>query len=144
MSYDLFMSQLFLSKPLRDRLELLTSIGYPNETCGVLLGKQVHGHVSVHRIEEAPYPNLDQAEGGFNLNPLDLSNATRNAQRHGLEVVGIWRALPDKCVTRTPDENLPAWSGYSYLLVSITPTGITTLRSWRLTSNRLTEEDLML
>ncbi|MCW8891460.1 MAG: Mov34/MPN/PAD-1 family protein [Sedimenticola sp.] len=138
------MSQLFLSQHLRDQLALLASLGYPNETCGVLLGKQVQGHVSVHRIEETPYPNLDQTEGHFNLDPLDLQNATHKAEKRGLEIVGIWRALPDKPYTPTHDERELAWPNYSYLLVSITPKGISTLRSWRLSSNLLLEEELML
>ena len=138
------MSQLFLSQHLRDQLALLASLGYPNETCGVLLGKQVQGHISVHRIEESPYPNLEQSEGHFKLDPLDLNNATRKAKKHGLEIVGIWRAFPDKPYTPSQDERHSAWPNYSYLLVSITPKGISTLRSWRLTSNQLLEEDLVL
>ncbi|TVO74855.1 Mov34/MPN/PAD-1 family protein [Sedimenticola selenatireducens] len=138
------MSQLYLSQHLRDQLGLLASLGYPNETCGVLLGKQTEGQVSVHRIEETPYPNLEQADAHFNLDPLDLHIASLKAHRHGLEIIGIWRALPDKHYTPAPDEYKSDWTDYSYLLLSVTPRGVAGLRSWRLTSSQLTEEDLML
>ena len=127
---------------MRDQLGLLASLGYPNETCGVMLGKQAHGHVSVHKIEQIPYPEQDNEP--FELDSFDLIQADSKAQRQGLEIVGIWRALPDQQHCPSEIERQTAWPHYSYLILSVTPHGISELHSWRLTSSRFTEEDLQL
>lgn len=138
------MTQLFLSQHLRNQLGLLASLGYPNETCGVLLGKQIEDQLSVHRIEETPYANLDQADRQFDLDPLDLQIASLKAQHHGLDIIGIWSALPDKRHPPALDKYKTDWPEYSYLLFSVTPDGIANLRSWRLTHSQIMEEDLIL
>jgi len=135
------MSHLYLSQHLRDQLGLLASLAYPHEACGVLFGKQVQGHISVHKVEQVAYP--DQIEGDFRLELLNQQQIDRRTRRQGLEVVGIWRALPDQSHIPSDGERHLVSPGYSYLIVSITPVGIAELRSWRLNSNRFEEEDLI-
>ncbi|WP_428604429.1 Mov34/MPN/PAD-1 family protein [Sedimenticola sp.] len=135
------MSHLYLSQHLRDQLGLLASLAYPHETCGVLFGKQVQGHISVHKVEQVSYP--EQMEGDFRLELLNPQQVEETAEHQGLEIVGIWRALPDQSHIPTEGERHMVSPGYSYLIASITPGGIAELRSWRLSSNRFEEEDLV-
>jgi proteasome lid subunit RPN8/RPN11 len=135
------MSHLYLSQHLRDQLGLLASLAYPHETCGVLFGKQVQGHISVHKVEQVAYP--DQIEGDFHLELLNQQQLDRKTRQQGLEIVGIWRALPDHGHVPSEDERHLVTPGYSYLIASVTPVGIAELRSWRLSSNRFEEEDLV-
>lgn len=138
------MSQLHLPQYLRDQLGLLANLGYPHETCGILFGKQAHGHVSVQRVEQLAHPDPDPAEEPFDLDPVDLIQAGTQAQRHGLEVVGIWRALPDRAHVPGERERRTAWPDYSYLVLSVTPSGVSELHSWRLDRSQFTEEELQL
>lgn len=142
MLYAMDMSQLHLSQYLRDQLGLLANLGYPEETCGVLFGKQANGHVSVQRIEQLVYP--DPSEPTFELDPIDLIRSDNKAQRQGLEIVGIWRAVPDQCHTPGEQERCTAWPDYSYLVLSVTPCGVVELHSWRLDHSQLAEEELQL
>ncbi len=135
------MSHLYLSQHLRDQLGLLASLAYPHEACGVLFGKQVQGHISVYKVKQMVYP--DQVEGDFRLELLNQQQVDRKTRQQGLEIVGIWRALPDQVHIPSAGERLLVCSGYSYLIASITPVGIAELRSWRLNSNRFEEEDLV-
>lgn len=135
------MSHLYLSQHLRDQLGLLASLAYPREACGVLFGKQAQGHISVHRVEQVCYP--DQVEGSFRLELLNQQQIDRRTKQQGLEIVGIWRALPDQRHIPTEGERRLVSPGYSYLIASITPKGIAEIRSWRLSSNRFEEEELV-
>lgn len=136
------MSQLHLPQYLRDQLGLLANLGYPQETCGVLFGKQARGHVSVQRIEQMVYP--DSSESPFELDPIDLIRADNTAQRQGLEIVGVWRTVPDQYHIPGEQERCTAWPDYSYLVLSVTPHGVAELHSWRLDHSQLTEEELQL
>lgn len=135
------MSHLYLSQHLRDQLGLLASLAYPHETCGVLFGKQVQGHISVHKLEQVNYPG--QLDGDFHLELLTQQRLDRRSRQQDLEIVGIWRALPDHSHIPTEDDRHLIDPRYSYLIASITPGGIAELRSWRLSSNRFEEEDLV-
>lgn len=135
------MTHLYLSQHLRDQLGLLASLAYPHEACGVLFGKQVQGHISVHKLAQVAYP--DQMEGDFRLGLLNQQQIDRRTKRQGLEIVGIWRALPDQSHIPSDGERHLVSPGYSYLIASITPVGIAELRSWRLNSSRFEEEELV-
>ncbi len=75
------MSHLYLSQHLRDQLGLLASLAYPHEACGVLFGKQVQGHISVHKVEQIAYP--DQTEGDFRLELLNQQQIDRRTKKAG-------------------------------------------------------------
>lgn len=135
------MSHLYLSQHLREQLGLLASLAYPHEACGVLFGKQAQGHISVHRVKQVSYP--DQVEGDFRLELLNQQQIDRRTKQQGLEIVGIWRTLPDQHHIPSDDERHLLSPDYSYLIASITPRGIAEIRSWRLSSNRFEEEELV-
>lgn len=138
------MSQLHLPQYLRDQLGLLANLGYPNETCGILFGTQTHGHVSVQRVEQLIHPEPEIPEDPFEIDPIDLIQADSKAQRQGLEVVGIWRAVPDQHHAPGERERRTAWPDYSYLVLFVTSSGVSELHSWRLDSSQFTEEELRL
>ncbi len=135
------MSHLYFSVHLRNQLGLLASLAYPREACGILFGKQAQGHISVHQVEEVIYP--DQVEGNFRLELLNQQQINQRRKKQGLEIIGIWRTLPDQCHIPDDSERRLMSPGYSYLIASITPQGISEIRSWRLQSNRFEEEQVV-
>jgi proteasome lid subunit RPN8/RPN11 len=89
-------------------------------------------------------PNLDQErpEDRYELDPQALLTADRAAQDHGLEIVGIWHSHPDHPACPSETDHAAAWKGWSYMIFSVTPYGVTEIRSWRLADNRFVEEEI--
>lgn len=107
--------------------------GYPNEACGVLLGKD--GVVT----EGAPATNerTDSAHNRYLITyaQKDIQN---DADRRGLEVIGYYHSHPD--VPARPSqfdlEHAIPWPGISYLIVSVCKGKAVESNSWRLRDDR--------
>lgn len=110
--------------------------GVPNEVCGLVAG-EFGGDVV-----EVVYPcrNAEQSPIVYTLDPLDHLRADRDAERRGLEIIGVYHshthteAYPSPTdVARAPD---PAWH---YILVSLRDEE-PVVRSFRIVDDEITEE----
>jgi len=116
--------------------------GYPNETCGLLLGRQENGLVEVRRVDRARNLNRERARDRYQLDPLDYLESERRASAEGMEVVGIWHSHPDHPARPSESDRSAAYEGVSYLIVSVSAQGVGELRSWRLRDEVFEEEEL--
>jgi proteasome lid subunit RPN8/RPN11 len=88
---------------------------YPNECCGVMLGK-------AKTVTAAkPLENIYQGahEDRYEIRPEDLLSADREARKEGLDIVGIFHSHPDcpAYFSKTDLENSCPW--YSFVVLSI-------------------------
>lgn len=93
---------------------------YPNECCGILLGKHQTDWRTVSRI--VPTENL--AEAGektthFSIDPLELVRIERFAGEEGLEIVGFYHSHPDCDAIVSKTDALHMIEGYSYPILSV-------------------------
>ena len=126
------------------RLEVVAARGYPNEVCGVLIGRVEAERTRVEHVTEAKNLNTDRARDRFLLDPQDFLRADRWADERGLEVVGFWHSHPDHPPTPSQTDLESAWPGYSYLIASVPAEGTVALRSWRLDGKTFIEERIEL
>ena len=73
---------------------------YPNECCGVLLGKNVAraircGVNHVQQIVRAGNTRTDSAHNRYNIAPQELVKIQRQARGLGLDIVGFYHSHPD-------------------------------------------------
>jgi len=129
-----------LPASLRARIALLASAGYPNETCGLLVGRNAGGATRVEELVQARNLNTERARDRYELAPEDLLATDRAARERGLEIVGIWHSHPDHPAVPSATDHQAAWSGWSYLIASVGRDGLRELRSWRLQDNVFAEE----
>jgi len=103
---------------------------YPNECCGVMLGRgveaenpdlQLRGAANKEILRAVPLENV--YEGGqadrYEIRPMDLLRVEREARAEGLALLGIYHSHPDceAYFSQTDLENSCPW--YSFLVISI-------------------------
>ncbi|HEY3810513.1 MAG TPA: M67 family metallopeptidase [Acidimicrobiales bacterium] len=134
---------LVLGKRILDEMFADALDGYPLEACG-LLGGSVD-EPGTARVETC-YPTVNVAASAriYEVEPRGLLRADRAAEAAGGQLVGVYHshthteAKPSPTdVTQAPD---PDWH---YVLVSLRDT-CPSVRSWRITAGKITEEPVVL
>lgn len=136
-------SNIHLTAALRARLENLVVAGYPDETCGLLLGVRAgRGAAEVMEVVQARNLNRDRAGDRYELDPADFLAADARARNRGIDIVGIWHSHPEHPARPSETDRAGAWPGWSYVIVSVGLEGIRAVRSWRLDGERFVEEGI--
>ena len=114
---------------------------YPNECCGVLLGKNEGAQTNrVHRIVRAGNTRTDSAHNRYNIAPIELVRIQREARGLGLDIVGFYHSHPDHPAQWSSTDFAEAhWLGCSYIITSVEQGKATLTNSFLLTGT--SEED---
>jgi proteasome lid subunit RPN8/RPN11 len=94
---------------------------YPNECCGVLLGKNIAGEGNhVLQIMRAGNTRTDSAHNRYNIAPQELVKIQRQARSLGLDIVGFYHSHPDHPAQWSKTDFAEAhWLGCSYIITSV-------------------------
>lgn len=136
------MSSLLLSPPLRAEIASLVVAAYPDEACGLLLGRERSGRAQVLRQWPARNLNVERSRDRFELDPLDYLAAEAAASQGGMSLLGVWHSHPDHPARPSVTDRELAWPGWSYLIVAVSASGVVDWRSWRLAGEDFCEEEL--
>ena len=119
---------------------------YPNECCGVLLGKKIAGEGSaeatnyVQRIVRADNTRTDSAHNRYNIAPQELVKIQRQARGLGLDIVGFYHSHPDHPAQWSKTDFAEAhWLGCSYIITAVEQGKAATTNSFLL--NGTAEDD---
>ncbi len=119
---------------------------YPNECCGVMLGKsnaEGNGAAAknvVHQIVRAGNTRTDSAHNRYNIAPIELVKIQRQARGLGLDIVGFYHSHPDHPAQWSPTDFAEAhWIGCSYVITAVEKGKAAITNSFLLTGT--TEED---
>jgi proteasome lid subunit RPN8/RPN11 len=107
--------------------------GYPNEACGVMLGKD--GIIT--EIISADNQRNDSARNRYLIDPLIYMKIERDADKRALQVLGIYHSHPDVAARPSQFDLDHAWPNFSYLIVSVAKGKAVESNSWRLRDDRL-------
>jgi proteasome lid subunit RPN8/RPN11 len=145
------MSTLKISQPLYDQLRQHGEETYPNECCGIMLGKTGADSetgkaeaLTVEALIRAGNTRTDSAHNRYHIAPQELIKAQREARTLGLDIVGFYHSHPDHPAQWSiTDFNEAHWFGCAYVITAVDgdkTTGHATLtNSFLLTG--ATEED---
>lgn len=124
---------------------------YPNECCGVLLGKNLPAQSSneatnsaaainvIQQIVRAGNTRTDSAHNRYNIAPQELVKIQRQARTAGLDIVGFYHSHPDHPAQWSKTDFAEAhWLGCSYIITSVEKGKAATTNSFLLSG---TEED---
>ncbi|HVM61395.1 MAG TPA: M67 family metallopeptidase [Verrucomicrobiae bacterium] len=128
-----------LSRQLLHRIHQHLESGYPNEACGVMLGKDgvITEVVSVdNERTEQPASGGESARNRYLIDPLAYMKIERDADKRGLEVIGIYHSHPDVAARPSQFDADNAWPSFSYLIVSVAKGKAVESNSWRLRDDR--------
>lgn len=110
---------LTITPAIRAHIEAHAAETYPHECCGVIVGR-VDGEsrvgVQAHRTGNL---NTERAHDRFELDPRDYMLIDRQAREAGLDIIGIYHSHPDHPALPSETDLAAAWSGYSYVIVSV-------------------------
>jgi len=93
---------------------------YPNECCGVLLGKSEEGTNRVKAIVRAGNTRTDSAHNRYHIAPIELVKIQRQARGLGYDIVGFYHSHPDHPAQWSKTDFAEAhWMGCSYIITSV-------------------------
>ncbi len=129
-------SPLFLPPALRQRIEEEGVSAYPNECCGILVGRDVTDASGaarrvVDRLE--PGRNVFAAEEQyhrFSIDPRAQLKAEKAADAEGKLVLGYYHSHPDHPARPSEYDREHAWPFYSYLIVAVEKGRPAAMTSW--------------
>lgn len=132
-----------LSPEVAERLERLATDAYPEEACGLLVGKRAgEGRVIVRATLAR---NLsERAADRYVLDPDDYLAADEEARRQGLEILGVWHSHPDHPAEPSSTDLELAWEGFAYLIVAVSPSGVADRRCWSLHGDGFVERSFVI
>lgn len=115
-------------------IERHAEAAYPEECCGVLIGRPL-GDEPGHLVEQILPARNDHEEGRdrrFVISPEVVLAAHKQARAKGQEVIGYYHSHPDHPARPSAFDREHAWPGVSYLIVSVDRGKAGELKSWRL------------
>jgi len=109
---------------------------YPEEGCGVLLGRDLEGDREVEGVIGFDNVREDSRHNRYLISPEQFLAAEREARARGLDVIGFFHSHPDHPSRPSAFDLEHAWPFYSYLIVSVERGQVKDAHSWRLTEDR--------
>lgn len=133
-------STLILSAADRETIERHLEAGYPDEACGVMIGRELPAatttRTEVVRLVLADNAREDSRHNRYVIPPEAVLAAEKAARAEGLGVIGYFHSHPDHPARPSEFDREHAWPGLSYLIVSIRGGKAEDVRSWRLSDDR--------
>lgn len=118
------------------------SVSYPDECCGVLIGRCHPGATFVERVLSVGNAREEGSrQSRYLIHPETVLAAHREARRLGLDVVGYYHSHPDHPARPSEADREHAWPRMSYLIVSVDRGHMADARSWRLSDDRESFEE---
>jgi proteasome lid subunit RPN8/RPN11 len=111
---------------------------YPEECCGVLLGRNGDVAPQVETLRAIDNVHADERSRRFLIDPRDYLAAEREARARGLVVLGIYHSHPDHPAQPSEHDREHAWPNLHYLILAVGRGEPGELTSWVLSDDRLT------
>jgi proteasome lid subunit RPN8/RPN11 len=93
---------------------------YPNECCGVLLGRMDDGTRVVRETVRCGNTREDSPQNRYNIAPQELIAAQRKAREQGMDIIGFYHSHPDHPARwSNTDLNEAHWFACSYVITSV-------------------------
>ena len=128
-----------LSQQLLHQIHRHLESGYPNEACGVMLGKDglITEIVSADNERTGlPTSGGESARNRYLIDPVAYMKIEREADRRKVDVLGIYHSHPDVAAKPSKFDLDHAWPNFSYLIVSVVKGKAVESNSWRLRDDR--------
>lgn len=129
-----------LPSPIYHALRTHGEEAYPEECCGVLLGRAMAGGWQIVAAIRARNADAGSARTRYEIAPAELVRIVHEARRRGLEIAGFYHSHPDRPGQWSPSDLAEAhWLGASYVITQVVAGKAAQTVSFRLTGTR--EED---
>jgi proteasome lid subunit RPN8/RPN11 len=144
------MNRLILAPELRYRIEQEGAAAFPNECCGILIGRDVKDAQGELRVVEQLVPERNTFDAGeqyhrFSIDPRTQLKAERDAEAQGRAVVGFYHSHPNHPARPSEYDRDHGWPFYSYVIVSIMNGKPADMTSWVLNgqTNEFEQQEIL-
>jgi proteasome lid subunit RPN8/RPN11 len=106
---------------------------HPHECCGILVGTTAQHAQNLRIMQIVESTNLaetDRRRDRYVLDPLTLVKTDHRARSEGLEIVGFYHSHPNHPAIPSHTDAELAWTGYVYVIVSVTRDAAGEMRAW--------------
>jgi proteasome lid subunit RPN8/RPN11 len=125
---------LTISQALYDQLRTHGEEIYPNECCGIMLGRADGDALTVTQLLRAGNTRTDSAHNRYHIAPQELIAAQREGRKQGLDIVGFYHSHPDHPAQYSiTDFEEAHWFGCAYVITAIAHGKATLTNSFLLT-----------
>ncbi len=122
---------------------------YPEECCGILLGKI--GDISRTVMEVIPTTNAwvksesdeesRNKSSRYSIDPQDIFIAQKRARELHIDIIGFFHSHPDYPAIPSICDRSQAWEVYSYPIISVINGKVREIKSWVLDSDGIFQEE---
>lgn len=128
------MMTLYLTKSVMEAMKRHVLSTYPEEGCGVLVGRHRDAITTV--VDAIPLKNVasELRTRRYKIDPLEFLRASDAAERNGSQIVGIFHSHPHHPSIPSEHDLDHAWPNISYVILAVDGQDVTSIQSWRLTS----------
>lgn len=109
---------------------------YPEECCGVLMGRDLEEARVVCDILEMRNAKDEDRQRRYLIQPEDYKVAEEEAKREGVGIVGFYHSHPDHLAQPSEFDLEQAMPYWSYIIVSVTHGQPDHVRSWVMDDDR--------
>jgi len=93
---------------------------YPDECCGIMLGKNLGEDLEVWMLIKAGNTRTDSAHNRYHIAPQELISAQREGRKNGLDILGFYHSHPDHPAQwSTTDFAEAHWFGCAYVITAV-------------------------
>jgi proteasome lid subunit RPN8/RPN11 len=109
-----------ISQQLYDELRAHGEETYPQECCGIMMGRGVGDDLQVSTLIRAGNTRTDSAHNRYNIAPQELIRIQRQGRERGFDIVGFYHSHPDHPAQWSKTDFEEAhWIGCSYVITSV-------------------------
>jgi proteasome lid subunit RPN8/RPN11 len=126
------LAQVALAAGADASIRSLGAAEYPDEGCGVLIGRFTGPRAEVVDASSGTNTNIERSRDRYLLDPADIVRADRDARARGLDIVGFWHSHPDHPARPSQFDTDHAWLDYVYVIVNTTAQGAGDLNGFML------------
>ena len=111
---------------------LAATKAYPNECCGILVGKKSErGDIEVTEIRKATNLFQGQKSVHFQIDPLFIYRLEQELEVRGLEIVGIYHSHPNCPAILSKEDEKYMLPGLEYVIMSVQNGEVVDVKSYR-------------
>jgi proteasome lid subunit RPN8/RPN11 len=110
--------------------------GYPEEVCGILVGRQHGGTGTVVRVVPTRNASGSDRPRRYEIPPADLVHEQRTSRDQGMRILGFYHSHPDHPAIPSSHDLELAWREYVYVIVPVEGRRAGQPRAWRLADDR--------
>jgi len=130
---------------LIDEIYEYVLVGYPNEICGLLVGTIEAKTKLVSEVYAVSNLNTQRKQDRYELDPKAFQKIDQQAQKKGLQILGVFHSHPDHPSKPSETDRSQAWEEYSYVILSVEEKQVISCQSWILNeeTNEFEEEKIV-